>query len=66
MDVVREDLRILARRPELDSESVKFFGIDDVGNRKSYKGQLVSSNSSHEVYRRSTGNTFIIPKERVQ
>ena len=66
MDVVREDLRILARRPELDSESVQFSGIDDVGTRKSYKGQLVSSNSSHEVYRRSTGNTFIIPRERVQ
>ncbi len=66
MDIVREDLRILASRPKLDSESVKFSGIDDVGKRKSYKGQLVSSNVSHEVYRRSNGNTFIIPRERVQ
>jgi hypothetical protein len=64
MDIVREDLRILASRPKLDSESVKFSGIDDVGKRKSYKGQLVSSNVSHEVYRRSNGNTFIIPRER--
>lgn len=65
-EVLQLDTRSLSGREKLESERVKFLGLNDSGAEKTRKGQFVTTVGNHQVFRISNGETMIVPSANNQ